>query len=99
MMSKTFSERLTEDRRLVVLRILSELPGYRSNSSVLASLLEGFGHAISRDYVRTQLLWLAEQELVQTTDLDGLLLVTLTARGHDVARGLAAVPGIARPGA
>ena len=96
-MSKPFSERLTEDRRLVLLRLLSELPGYRSNSSVLTNLLDGFGHAVSRDYARTQLQWLAEMHLVATSDLDGLLLVTLTPYGHDVARGLARVPGVARP--
>lgn len=96
-MSKPFAERLTEDRRLAVLRILAELPGYRSNSSVLGKLLDSFGHAVSRDYLHTQLLWLAEQELVGAEDLDGLLLVTLTGRGHDAARGLATVPGVARP--
>lgn len=96
---KSFAERLNEDRRLVLLRVLSELPGYRSNSSVLASLLDGFGHTVSRDYVKTQLHWLDEQGLVGITDLDGLKLVTLTERGHDVARGSVTVPGIARPGA
>lgn len=34
---KTFAERLQEDRRLVLLRILSDLPAYRSNSSVQPS--------------------------------------------------------------
>lgn len=97
-MTKTFADRLTEDRRLVLLRILSELPGYRSNSSVLTNLLDGFGHTVSKDYVKTQLHWLAEQELVSVHDLDGLKLATLTERGHDVARGLAEVPGVARRG-
>lgn len=98
-MTPTFAERLTADRRLVLLRILSELPGYRSNSSVLRTLMDGFGHALSRDQVSTQLHWLAEMALVQLSDLDGLLLVTLTPYGHDVARGLSQVPGVARPGA
>lgn len=98
-MSMSFAARLTEDRRLVLLRILADLPGYRSNSSVLRNLLDGFGHAVGRDYVATQLHWLAEQTLVTLSDLDGLLLVTLTPYGHDVARGLSHVPGVARPGA
>lgn len=96
---KTFHDRLTEDRRLVLLRLLADLPGYRSNSSVLTSLLDGFGHTVSRDYVKTQLHWLDEQGLVAVADLDGLKLVTLTERGHDIARGLSTVPGVARPGA
>lgn len=98
-MSKSFHERLLEDRRLVLLRILAELPAYRSNSSVLANLIETWGHTVSKDYVKTQLHWLAEQELVKVTDIDGLKLVALTERGHDVALGLASVPGVARPGA
>lgn len=95
----SFAQTLLEDRRLVLLRLLAELPGYRSNSSVLTTLLDRFGHTVSRDYVKTQLAWLAEQELVNVTDLDGLKLATLTERGHDAARGLASVPGVARPGA
>lgn len=98
-MNMSFADRLNEDRRLVLLRILADLPGYRSNSSVLCSLLDAWGHTVSRDYVRTQLAWLAEQGLVSTFDVDQIRLVTLTERGHDVARGLATVPGVARPGA
>ena len=58
-----------------------------------------YSHTVSKDYVKTQLHWLAEQELVSLHDLDGLKLATLTERGHDVQRGLANVPGVARPGA
>ncbi|HRO86909.1 MAG TPA: ArsR family transcriptional regulator [Chiayiivirga sp.] len=98
-MTKSFAERLTEDRRLVLLRILGDLPGYRSNSSVLRKLMDGFGHAVARDYIATQLQWLAEQALVALTDLDGVLVVELTPYGQDVASGLSHVPGVARPGA
>lgn len=98
-MSKTFHDRLQEDRRLVLLRLLSDLPGYRSNSSVLCMLMNDFGHVVSRDYIKSQLAWLAEQHLVTVNDLQGLMLATLTERGHDVARGLSDVPGVARPGA
>jgi hypothetical protein len=97
--SKTFAERLTEDRRLVVLRVLADLPGYKANSTVLTLALDSFGHTVSRDYVRGQVAWLAEQRLVEVEDLGPVLLVTLTERGMDVGRGLAFVPGVARPGA
>lgn len=96
---KTFADRLLEDRRLVLLRLLADLPGYRGNSSVLTNMIDGFGHAVSRDYVRTQLAWLEEQGLVQLDDLGPVLLAMLTERGLDVARGSAIVPGVARPGA
>lgn len=98
-MIKTFAERLHEDRRLVLLRILAELPGYRANSSVLALALDSFGHSVSRDYVRTELAWLQEQGLVRLEDMGPVQLATLTERGHDVTRGAVIVPGVARPGA
>ena len=98
-MSKTFHDRLQEDRRLVLLRLLSDLPGYRSNSSVLCMLMNDFGHVVARDYIKSQLAWLAEQHLVTVNDLQGLTLATLTERGHDVSRGMSEAPGVARPGA
>lgn len=94
---KTLQERLTEDRRLVILRVLQEVPASRSNSSVIADMLVMWGHHVSRDYVRTQLRWLEEQELVTVEDLDGVLVVTLSERGHDVATGAAIVDGVKKP--
>ncbi|MCE3001075.1 MAG: ArsR family transcriptional regulator [Xanthomonadaceae bacterium] len=99
-MSKTLSERLQEDRRLVILRILGEQISYKANSSVLATALDHFGHAMSRDQVRTELAWLAEQGLVRlgsATPDGSVLLAQLTERGHEVKDGLAIVPGVARP--
>lgn len=96
---KTFAERLLEDRRLVLLRILADLPAYKANSSVLSLALDSFGHTVSRDFVRGQLAWLEEQGLVSVDDMGPVLLATLTERGLDTARGAVVVPGVARPGA
>lgn len=96
-MSTNFSEFLRHDQRLVMLRILSELPQYRSNSSVIHSLLGQFGHHPSRDQVRAELTWLAEQGLVTVDDIGSVLVVTLTERGEDVATGRSAVPGVSKP--
>jgi len=95
----SFEKILTEDRRLVLLRILNDMISYKANSSVLTIAMEHFGHAVSRDYVRTQLAWLAEQQLVQSEDIGPVVVVTLTQRGQEVVRGLAVVPGVSRPGA
>lgn len=100
-MSK-YANYLTEDRRLVILRLLAELPGYRSNSSVIYTLLSShWGHTPTRDQLRTDLRWLQEQELLAIESVgDGaVLLATLTERGADVAAGRAVVPGVQRPGA
>lgn len=91
---------LTEDQRLVILRILLELPSYKANSSTIRNMLAVYGHDISRDKVKTELSWLAEQGLVKTEILtNSLLVTTLTSRGEDVATGRATVAGVNRPGA
>lgn len=97
---KSFTERLREDRRLVMLRLLSEQPGYRMNSSNLHAGLHHLAVAASRDDVATDLHWLRDQSLVQletVPEAPSLYLVTITARGNDVAVGNASVPGISRP--
>jgi hypothetical protein len=92
----SFSDIVTTDIRLVILRELRDTSGYRSNESVLQAVVEKFGHSCSRDCVRTQLFWLNEQGLV-TLDDPGVLVATLTQRGADVAAGSATVPGVKRP--
>lgn len=92
-----YAEFLRQDQRLVTLRILSELPGYRSNTSVVHSLLHQFGHSPSRDSVRAECSWLAEQGLLKVEDIGAVLVVTLTERGADVASGHAVVPGVSKP--
>ncbi|MEI7036449.1 ArsR family transcriptional regulator [Fulvimonas yonginensis] len=99
-MTKTFAERLREDRRLVMLRLLSEQPGYRMNSSNLHAGLHHLAVAATRDDVATDLHWLKDQGMVllePVPEVPSLYLVTITARGGDVAAGHANVPGISRP--
>lgn len=97
MNQQPFADYLRQDQRLVLLRILSELPQYRSNSSVMANLLGEFGHHPSRDQVKTELVWLGEQNLIKVEDIGSVLVVTLTERGADVAAGRASVPGVSKP--
>jgi len=99
MTHENFSEYMRRDIRLVVLRVLADMPAYRANSSVLTVALDRFGHATSRDQVKTELHWLSEQGLLTIEDIGAVLVATITERGTDVARGRAQVPGVARPGA
>ena len=93
----TFADLVTADIRLVILRCLNEDPGYDLNESMLQSMLEAMGHNVSRDRVRTELAWLAEQGLVTVTVVMSVQVATLTQRGADVATGRATVPGVKRP--
>ena len=94
-----FDSFLREDQRLVILRILSEMPGYSSNSSVLYAALTQFGHTPSRDQIKSELRWLEEQGLVTVEDIETVLVARLTERGADVAVGRAVTPGVKRPSA
>lgn len=90
------SELVGEDIRLRLLCILAAAPTYTANEVTIRQLLEGLGHSLSRDAVRTHLAWLEEQDCAITQQPGGVWLATLTARGEDAARGVAHIPGIAR---
>ena len=83
--------------RLVLLRILLEMPSYRANSSVLSGMLHQLGHSPTRDQVKTELRWLAEQGLIGLDEVGSVLVVQLSERGQDVAEGRAVVDGVAKP--
>ncbi len=86
-----------EDLRLVVLRLLAESSGYRANESLLKMALADWGHVVSRDRVRSELSWLAEQGLTTLREIGGVMIAELTGRGGDVASGAAVAPGVRRP--
>ncbi|NKF51375.1 ArsR family transcriptional regulator [Shewanella sp. WXL01] len=88
---------INEHQRLVILRLLSEVPGYDLNESILQDGLDAYGLDISRDALRTQLSWLAEQGLITVETVESTQKAMLTARGEDVATGRAHVPGVKRP--
>lgn len=94
-----YTDYLRHDIRLVILRLLTDMPGYRANSSVLNTALDHYGHSTSRDQTKTELQWLAEQNAVSLSEVGPVLVATLTERGQDIAAGRARVPGIQRPGA
>lgn len=92
-----FAERIAQDRRLVILKLLESTPGYSANESLLYLALEDFGHRISRDQVQEDLAWMAKRKLVVIDQIAGIAIATATARGLDAAQGKAIVPGVKRP--
>lgn len=94
---KEFSQLVMEDRRLAILRFLAEDKGYSLNTSVLQDALCAIGHCVSRDEVNTLAAWLAEQGLVELSQVGPVTVATLTGRGADVAEGRARQPGVKRP--
>jgi hypothetical protein len=87
----------TEHLRLTLLRFMAGAPEYRASSSILQDEARRFGLAATRDQVKTELNWLAEQGLAKTEDLGALTVAELTERGLDVAEGRAHQHGVQRP--
>ncbi|WP_316978037.1 VpaChn25_0724 family phage protein [Shumkonia mesophila] len=89
---------VTENRRIAILHILAGDPGYSVNDSVMQTALETIGHTASRDVIRGDFAWLAEQGLVRVDVVNAIIHVArLTERGAEVEAGRATVPGVKRP--
>lgn len=90
---------LSEDRRLALLRTLSEAPGYALNEKVLHSALNALGHQVAHDVTRAELEFLKRNGLVRVEEISvpsgQLWIAHLTIPGEDVARGTPH-PGVAR---
>lgn len=94
----SYQTTVTEDRRLSLLLMLAETPGYSANAFLLRDAIDSiYGHSASVDLVRTDIVWLTEQQLVTSRSTGDVMLATLTARGADVAAGRAHVPGVKKP--
>ena len=87
--------------RLTILRALAHAPQYTANSSIIHTVCGEVGLSATRDQVKTEIAWLAEQGLLTrkllAEDMGGLIVATLSERGLDVADGRAVQPGVQRP--
>lgn len=92
-----FLERLTQARRLMILDLLANSPGYEAGQGIIYQALPDNGIAASIDQIAVDLAWLGEQGLVDLSEAGGFPLARITSRGLDVAAGRAVVPGVQRP--
>lgn len=93
----SYGATLQKHRRLAILRFLKDCDGYTANGSIIRDVVNGVGVASTADQITTELSWLKEQGLIALEDLGSLLLATATARGVEIAQGIASHPGIQRP--
>lgn len=92
-----FEKIQTEDRRLSILQVLASEPDYSVNEYVLKSALASLGHGVSSDRIRSDVAWLAEQDLVRVETVGSTTqVITVRDRGVDIANGL--VPQSQHPG-
>ena len=98
MSKKSFAERMREDRRLVLLRLLNEQNGKQANSSMLHSGLQYLHIIAERHELIEDLRFLQLHQLVTLEPLGDisatLYSVKLRSRGMDVVNGLVEQDGI-----
>ena len=92
-----YAATLRKHRRLAILRHLADCAEYTGNASILQDVLRGLGLPSTRDQVVTELAWLKEQGFVIYEDRAEFIVVTATARGVELARGIASHPDVQRP--
>jgi len=92
-----YSEHFAGHARIAILQLLAGQQELRLNTRLLMEAFDVMDLPVTRDGLRTQLAWLAEQGLVTVASLDSMTIARLTDRGLDVAQGRARVPGVAKP--
>jgi Fe2+ or Zn2+ uptake regulation protein len=92
------AELFRENRRLAILRFLSQTPDYAASDDVLCQALESVTLMAGYDTVRADLVWLDEQGLLETNEIADIMTARINKRGVDVAAGRSRVPGVKRPG-
>ncbi len=84
--------------RLTVLQLLAGQPSGSANDASLCEAVNALDHVCSRDRMRELIFWLQSQGALHVLDLrttSGLVVATLTEKGHDIARGRSRIAGVA----
>lgn len=97
----SYAQQLLADQRLLLLKALEQAAGYTLPERLLAAFLQSMAVPLSADALRVQLAWLEEAGLLRVGKIGegetAQWTAALTQRGMDAARGVAPVPGVARP--
>jgi hypothetical protein len=95
----TFSDKIRQEARLVILRALASEPDRRLNSSLIVIALDQFGINRSRDWVHEELRWLADIDAVRIEDVGSVRIAALSQKGLDHVERRIVLEGIKRPSA
>lgn len=93
----SFADFVREDQRLIILRILSKLPGYSSSHSIIFEGVTRYGHHPTRLEIKEDLRWLEDRGLVSIENNEAIVIARLTERGGEVLAGRMTVEGVKRP--
>jgi len=94
----TLEQIMERETRLVVLRVLAEQPDQRLNSSLIEEQLrEAWAINRTREWLHTQLRYLADIGATTTTEAGSVLIATLTRRGLDHVERRLMLDGVKKP--
>lgn len=91
------SKVIQEERRGLILQLLSRVPQYTANETVIHDHLVGMGCPTGWDVLAGELVWLDEQGLVRLDKPGGLAIARITRQGKDAAEGTTRYPGVRTP--
>lgn len=100
-LARDLAARLLTEQRLAVLQLLADQAGGSANDAALCEAVNALDHVCSRDRMREMIFWLQSQGALHVLDLrisSGLVVATLTEKGHDIARGRSRIAGVAVAG-
>jgi hypothetical protein len=83
--------------RIAILRALLDCPGRCAHESLIVDLVNAVHIMADRQQVRSELIWLNEQELIVGEVKSGSIVGVLTEAGGWVAEGKRDHPGVKRP--
>ena len=87
----SLTETFAKDRRLVILRLLSEQDGYALSASMLTKAVRELRHSVYDDTIAADIVMLEQHGLVtreeERVGTKTLTFATLTRHGLEVARG------------
>ena len=93
----SYAALVQRDFRLCLLKTLAEQPSYTGSETILQAIAKSYGHARSRESVRTELNFLASVSAVTLKEQGGYSIASITRRGLDHVEGLVEIDGVNRP--
>lgn len=90
-------QKLAENRRLAILRLLGEDLDLSLNTSMLEDALELLGINVSRDVIHADGAWLEEVGAISIERLDPVVIYKLSELGVNHLKNKTVIPGIKKP--
>ena len=92
-----FDTYMSEDRRLVILRLLEAQDDFTLNDGLLLHGLDQLGHGVSRQILQEDMTWLEQAGLVVLHSLSPQIMrVHLSEKGQEVCLGKRRIAGVRR---